>query len=178
MLRACFILIVLLYNFYSLAQSSLAILPLKERAKVQDELVLNRMNNLLPQLMLQHGIDLWLLIAREYNEDPVVKTMLPATWLNARRRTILLFYDEGQKGIERLAVARYDVGNLFKGAWVPEQEPNQWKRLAKIISERAPKRIALNFSSDFAHADGMTKSEWDSLMSYLPAKTKASVVSA
>ncbi len=179
MLRACFILIVLLYHFHALAQSSLAILPLKERAKVQDELVLNRINNLLPQLMRQHGIDLWVLIAREYNEDPVVKTMLPATWLNARRRTILLLNDEGrQKGIERLAVARYDVGNLFKGAWVPEQEPNQWKRLAKIISERAPKRVALNFSSDFAHADGMTKSEWDSLMSYLPAKTKASVVSA
>lgn len=30
---------------------------------------------------------------KEYNEDPVLKTMLPATWLSARRRTILVFYN-------------------------------------------------------------------------------------
>ena len=179
MLKTCFILLCVISGFLSSAQISLKVLPLKERAKVQDELLLHRMDNLLPQLMRRHGIDMWLLIAREYNEDPIVKTMLPATWLNARRRTILVFSDSGaQKGVERIAVARYDIGSLFKGAWTPEQEPNQWKRLAQIISEKAPKRIGLNYSAEFAHADGLTKAEWDSLVNYLPTKAKASVVSA
>ena len=35
--------------------------------------------------------DIDIMIAREYNEDPIIKTMLPPTWLNARRTTILVF---------------------------------------------------------------------------------------
>ena len=68
------------------------ILSEKERAILKDELLEDRFSNLLPKLMDDAGIDMWLLISREYNEDPVLKTMLPATWLNARRRTIIVFY--------------------------------------------------------------------------------------
>ena len=73
-------------NFY--AQD---ILPLKERAKFVNKLQKERFNNLLPELMEKTGIDMWVLIAREYNEDPIIKTMLPPTWLNARRTTIIVF---------------------------------------------------------------------------------------
>jgi len=129
--------------------------------------------------MRQEGIDMWLIIGREYNEDPVLATMLPATWLHARRRTILLFTDKGAgKELERIAVVRYNIGNLFTAAWDPEKEPNQWKKLATLIRERAPKKIGLNFSAEFAHADGLTKAEWDSLMKYLPPTQKNKIVSA
>ena len=67
------------------------ILPLKERAEFINKLQKERLNKLLPQLMEKTGIDMWVLIAREYNEDPIIKTMLPPTWLNARRTTILVF---------------------------------------------------------------------------------------
>ena len=73
------------------------ILPEVERAKVIDEILADRFNNLLPELMDETGIDMWILISREYNEDPVLKTMLPATWLNARRRTILVFYRDKEE---------------------------------------------------------------------------------
>lgn len=155
------------------------ILPLKERAVAQDAMLSDRFENLLPGLMRGAGIDMWVIVAREYNEDPVATTMLPATWLHARRRTILLFTDKGLKdGVERLAVARYDIGTLFKGAWNPEREPNQWKRLAQLIAERSPKRIGINVSAQFAHADGLTKAEWDSLMHYLPLPYRKNVRSA
>ena len=68
-----------------------AVLPLKERVKVMESIQEERFTTLLPQLMEAYQIDAWVLITREYNEDPVVKTMLPPTWLNARRRTILVF---------------------------------------------------------------------------------------
>ena len=67
------------------------ILPLKERATIIDEIQKDRLENLLPKLMDETGIDLWVLITREYNEDPIIKTLLPPTWLNARRQTILVF---------------------------------------------------------------------------------------
>ena len=68
------------------------ILDLKSRADVIKDLQKDRLDNLLPDLMEETGIDMWVLITREYNEDPIIKTLLPPTWLNARRRTILVFF--------------------------------------------------------------------------------------
>ncbi|TAI48652.1 M24 family metallopeptidase [Flagellimonas allohymeniacidonis] len=155
------------------------ILPEAERARVIDEILAERFNALLPQLMDAANIDMWILISREYNEDPVLKTMLPATWLNARRRTILLFYRNQKQGtIDKLAVARYNVGKNIVSAWDKEKEPNQWKRLMQLIEERNPKKIGLNFSKDHNIADGLDKTDYEEFMFNLPKKYRSKVVSA
>ena len=67
-----------------------------------------------------------IIITREYNEDPVIKTLLPPTWLNARRRTILVFtYNEKTKKTESVAISRYNFGNNIKSIWNKEKTPNQ-----------------------------------------------------
>ena len=152
-----------------------------------DSLLKIRFERVLPALMRREGIDMWIVIGREYNEDPVIKTMLPATWLAARRRTILLFFDRGtdkgvDKGIERLAVARYDVtsptsGSFFKSSWNPSKQPNQYARLAELIAERKPRKIALNRSEAFAHADGLTASELQEFLTALPKELHQHIVS-
>lgn len=147
-----------------------AILSMRERAEVRDAWLERRLDTVVPLVMRRAGIDLWVLVAREYNEDPVVKTMLPATWLNARRRTILVFHDRGDEGVERLAIARYPVGEAFPSAWDADAEPDQWARLAAVIAERDPERIAVNRSETFALADGMTDSEFDGFMAALPER--------
>ncbi len=155
------------------------ILSEKERAMVIDEILDDRFNNLLPKLMDTSGLDMWVVISREYNEDPVIKTMLPATWLNARRRTILLFYRNKEKNtIEKLAVARYNVGKNIVSAWDKEKEPNQWARLMQLISERNPNKIGLNFSKDHNIADGLVKTDYEEFMENLPKKYTSKVVSA
>lgn len=155
------------------------ILSEKERATLIDEILDDRFNNLLPQLMDDSGLDMWVVISREYNEDPVMRTMLPATWLNARRRTILLFYrDKAKNTIEKLAVARYNVGKNIVSAWDKEKEPNQWKRLMQLISERNPNKIGLNFSKDHNIADGLVRTDYDEFMENLPSKFTSKVVSA
>ena len=166
-----------LVTFLSFSQTP--ILPERERARVVDEILEDRLNNLLPQLMRREGIDMWIIISREYNEDPVMKTMLPSTWLSARRRTIMVFYDAGgDKPLEKLAIARYDVGNLLKGEWDINVQPNQWLALAKVIDDRNPKKIALNFSKDYGHSDGLTYTEHKEFMTALAEKQKAKIVSA
>jgi Xaa-Pro aminopeptidase len=155
------------------------ILNEKDRATLKDEILEDRFTNLLPKLMDASEIDMWLLISREYNEDPVLKTMLPATWLNARRRTIIVFYRNKEKNtLERLAVARYDIGNSIKSAWNKEQEPDQWKALAEIIKERNPQKIGINFSKHFALADGLVKTDYDELIENLPEEVSSKLVSA
>jgi Xaa-Pro aminopeptidase len=155
------------------------ILPLRKQAEVIDEILEERFHSVLPALMRREGIDMWVIISREYNEDPVIKTMLPSTWLAARRRTVLVIFDKGEKeGLEGLAVARYNVGAIFKSAWNPEKEPDQWKRLVEIISERNPKKIGLNYAPHFGHADGLAKTDYDEFMQYLPKKLHNKVTSA
>jgi Xaa-Pro aminopeptidase len=156
-----------------------AILSVKDQADVIDQILEDRFNGLLPSLMDQSGIDMWVVISREYNEDPVIKTMLPARWLNARRRTILVFYrDQKANTIEKLAVARYDVGKSITSAWDKEKNPDQWGRLMEIIQERNPKKIGLNFSKDHNIADGLVKTDYDAFMEVLPEQFKNKVVSA
>ena len=156
-----------------------SILKEKERAVLKDEILEERFNNLLPKLMDKADIDMWLLISREYNEDPILKTMLPATWLNARRRTIIVFYRNKEKNtLERLAVARYDIGKSIQSAWDKEKEPNQWKALVKIIKEKNPKKIGINTSKHFALADGLVKTDYDELNQNLPEDLKSKLVSA
>ncbi|MGD1889042.1 MAG: M24 family metallopeptidase [Cyclobacteriaceae bacterium] len=164
----------------SLAQSALPkILDLQARAQVEEEILEERIQTLLPELMERSGIDLWLMISREYNEDPVLRTLLPPTWLSARRTTMLLmYYPKGADSVECLAVARYDVGSLFKKAWNPEEESNQWKRLADIIAERDPKQIGINTSEHFAQADGLGHTDYLHLMDALSNSQSKKVVSA
>lgn len=161
------------------SKNEYAILDEKERAALKDALLEDRFQHVLPQLMDKTGIDMWLLISREYNEDPVLKTMLPATWLNARRRTIIVFYrDKENNTLERLAVARYDIGKSIKSAWDKEKEPNQWKALAQLIKTKNPQKIGLNFSTHFALADGLVKTDFDELMDNMPETITSKFVSA
>jgi len=172
-------LVFFLFISFSIAIYSQQILPENERARVVDEILADRFNNLLPELMDRTDIDMWILISREYNEDPVLRTMLPSTWLNARRRTILLFHRNKTKNtIEKLAVARYNVGENIVSAWDKEKEPDQWKRLMQLIEERNPSKIGLNFSKDHNIADGLDKTDYDEFMQYLPKKHHKKVVSA
>ena len=91
---------------------SQSILGLKERARVISEIQKDRLDNLLPKLMDETGIDMWVLITREYNEDPIIKTLLPPTWLNARRRTIIAFYhNKDENKVEKVAIARYNFAD-------------------------------------------------------------------
>lgn len=145
-----------------------AILPLRQRAAVVDRWLERRLETVIPEVMRREGVDLWIVAAREYDEDPVIETLLPATWMAARRRTVLIFHDRGPgQPVERLAVARYDIGP-FPRAWDPEEQPDQWGRVADIVAARDPARIAVNRSETFALADGLSGTEYDALLAALP----------
>lgn len=155
------------------------ILSEREQSRVVDEMLNERFNVLLPQLMERTGIDMWVVISREYNEDPVLKTMLPSTWLSARRTTMLVFFKDPQKKeLEKLAIARYNVGESIKAAWDLNKFPNQWDALKDIIVTRNPKKIGINISADYGHADGLDHTHHGLFMNTLPEAFRKKVVSA
>lgn len=168
-----------LFAFLFCANLPAQILSKQNQAETINDILDNRLEVLLPKLMDEKGIDMWVIISREYNEDPVLKTMLPATWLSARRRTILIFYKANhQNQIEKLAVARYDVGQTIKSAWDISKVPDQWDAVVAIIKSRNPNQIGLNYSDNFALADGITKTDYETFTKKLPPEFRTKVVSA
>ncbi|MGI6632167.1 MAG: M24 family metallopeptidase [Bacillota bacterium] len=133
------------------------ILPLREQARVMDEWLSVRLDTVLPKVMSREGFDMWIVVCREYNEDPVLLTLLPATIMSARRRTILVFSLLPEGGVERLIISRPGStrGSLYKGVWDSQAE-DQWEALRRVVRERDPKCIGINTSETFAFGDGLS----------------------
>lgn len=164
---------------FPVLQMNAQVLPLRDQARVIDEILDERLNQLLPKLMEKTGIDMWVMITREYNEDPIVRTFLPATWISARRTTMLVFYyNPATKEYTKSAVARYNVGSSIKAAWDMTKYPDQYDALMAIIQQHQPKKIGINTSVSYGHADGLDHTAYEQFMQKIPAKFKSAVVSA
>jgi hypothetical protein len=165
--------------FFFAINTQAQVLSVKEQAHTINEVLTDRIDHLLPKLMDEAKIDCWVIISREYNEDPILKTFLPAEWLSARRTTMLVFYrDKKNESIHSYAIARYQVGKRIQAAWNPEKEPNQWKALSKLIDSLNPNQIALNTSKDYGHADGLHYTEFNELNNAMSPNLLKKIVSA
>ncbi|MEI4271907.1 M24 family metallopeptidase [Klenkia sp. LSe6-5] len=147
-------------------------LPLREQAAVRDGWLSRRVAELLPGFMDEAGIDLWVVVGREYHEDPVLPSLLPATWLSARRRTVLLLHRTAT-GVAPAAVARYPVGD-FASVWHPADddpahtpEAAQWAAVRRTVDRARPTRIGIDVSATFAHADGLSHTDHEQLLAAL-----------
>ncbi len=155
------------------------VLAQRERIEVVNRVLADRLENLLPTLMRETGIDMWLVINREYAEDPVYFSLVPQPTFAARRTTMLMFYDLGEgKGVERLTVNRYPLGDLYQAAWEGGDLEEQWKALGELIVERDPKRIGVDMSRHWPVADGLTAGLYERLLDVLPESLRERVVPA
>ena len=162
---------------------------LREQATLQQQWLQYRLDSVLPRLMRQNGVDMWVVAMREYNEDPVFWSLVSPTTMFARRRTIYVFTDRGpQRGIERLALGGGSQGGVYE-AYVARDtiDPSigrrpelvgqgQWDLLARLVSERDPTTIAVDISHTHAFSDGLSAGEWEQLSRALPPRYLARVV--
>jgi len=137
------------------------VLTHREQAELVRGWVEKRFDAVLPELMRREGIDMWIVVSREYNDDPVFRSMAPLTTFSSRRRTILVFHDRGDR-VDRLSIGRFDYDGLFEV--VRTANDGQWEGLRALVEERQPKVIGVNTSESWNHADGLTKNEHDNLM--------------
>ena len=154
-----------------------SILPLRQRAAIRNEWLRVRLDSYLPVLMKREDFDMWVVIAREYNEDPVIMSILPEPFMYARRRTILLFTLLRNGTVERLTCARYGMGDFYKTVWDPDKE-EQYVCLAREIKKRRPKKIGIDVSETTAFGDGITHGEYNQLTRALGAKYSKRLSSA
>ena len=154
------------------------VLSFKERVAPINEMVKDRLDNLLPKLMQEADIDMWLVINREYGEDKLFYTLVPQPTFAARRTTILVFSKQADGSVERFSVSRYAIGDLYPTVWQGGSNEAQWQRLAEVIAKRDPKRIGINISEDWALADGLSIGLHKQLKKHLPNKYQSRLFSA
>lgn len=140
------------------------ILTLREQAAVYNNSLKIRLEQFVPEIMREEGIDFWLVICRENNEDPVYFSLVPFTTLYASRLQILVFHDRGSEGFDRFSVNFRQMGEWYKSVWDPSKM-GQWERLAEVIKERNPRVIGINESEMDHYGDGLTSALKASLVS-------------
>lgn len=168
----------------SLPLSARSIPTLRQQAAVTNSWLKERLQTVLPEVMRREGIDLWIVTAREYNEDPVLLSLLPAPMMSARRRTILVFSAPADGEFEAMAIANAGVGldGYYTLAWDKSQTAlaaeSQADCLRRVVAERDPQRIGIDFSDTFAFGDGLSHTEHAFLAEALGPELMARTVSA
>ena len=160
---------------------------LREQARTQQAWLEERLERNLPMLMRKHGVDMWIVGMREYNEDPVFRALVSPTTFAARRRTIYIFHDRGPElGVERLALGGTSQGGAFESVRATATAPDgreaelwgsdQWDLFARMVRERDPTRIAVNISPEHNFADGLSAGEWEQMEAALGPEFAGRVV--
>jgi Xaa-Pro aminopeptidase len=152
------------------------VLTHREQATLIKNWITRRFDTVLPALMQREGIDLWVIVSREYNDDPVFRSMAPLTTYSSRRRTILAFYRAPAGTVERVSIGRFDYDGLF--TVVKTHNDAQYEGLRKFVEDRDPKVIGINTSEAWNHADGLTANERDNLHKALGPKYTSRIKSA
>lgn len=178
------LLIPALICFSVLAQEKPQMLPpVRQQAEIQQQWLQLRLDRHLPKLMRKYGVKMWLVVCREYNEDPVYQSLVSPTVFAARRRTIYMFFDKGDT-VERMALGGGSNGGLYtvyRDPGVPGRElymDSQWQLLRELVDEKKPQTIAVNISHTHAFSDGLSAGEWEQLQQALGPENMKKVIRA
>ncbi|MFM7625684.1 MAG: M24 family metallopeptidase, partial [Gammaproteobacteria bacterium] len=155
-----------------------AVLAPRARIEPENRMLTERIETLLPRLMAEANLDLWLVLNREYAEDPVYFTLVPQPSFAARRTTMLVFHRKPDGTVERLAVNRYPLGPPYESAWAGGDLDAQWRALGELIARKDPRRIGIDVSREWPVADGLTHALHARLLEVLPPGYATRLVSA
>jgi hypothetical protein len=150
------------------------VLPMRKRCEVINRILRKRLDTILPMVMRETGFDMWLILCSEDNLDPVFKTMMPMdTWFPVLH--MLIFFDRGNKGVERINLSRTKTHGLYQvpitvRTYNVQKSDQQWVWLRELIEARDPKRIAINQGDVIWAADGLSATLKENLVDVLPEK--------
>ncbi|TVP51185.1 MAG: M24 family metallopeptidase, partial [Gemmatimonadales bacterium] len=146
---------------------------LREEADERQAWVRKRVTEVLPALMAEYDVEMWILSMREYGEDPVFWSMTSPTTFAARRRSIYVFHRTPDGGFDRLALGGGDQGGIFQAFRSSRPAPTaetgelwgdeQWALLRELVEDRDPADIVVNIDEDWAFSDGLGAGEWEAM---------------
>lgn len=150
---------------------------LREQAKEQQAWLEMRMERVLPALMEEYDVRMWIISMREYAEDPVFWSITSPTTFAARRRSIYVITRQDDGTLERLALGGTSQGGVFEAFRSTRPAPTQptgelvgneqWNLLRELVEDRDPENIVLNIDPEWAFSDGLHAGEAEALLEAL-----------
>lgn len=134
------------------------LLTQKQQMDLREAWLKKRFDTILLPMMKKHGVDMWIVVNNEFHSDPVTEHIVPPIPI-VGRRDFFIFSAKGGT-LERIAVVRYDEERL-KNHYTLRMPPRDGiaAELKKIIEDRDPKTIAINYKGTRGASGGLT---WDS----------------
>lgn len=129
-----------------------------ERPKIDHhQIQRDRINKLLPQIMQEQNVEMWLVFTRENSEDPILP-IIGIKHIVARGAFIFSFKNGKYKKVA--IAASYDVSAIKATGLFDEVVSYKTEgvkpHLKSWLEKLDPKNIAINFSRDVTIADGLT----------------------
>jgi hypothetical protein len=150
---------------------------MRQRAEVIHQLLKQRLEQVMLPAMRASGIDCWLILCQEDNLDPVFTTLIPMdTWCPILQ--MLLFFDRGEQGLERINLSGTATRDLYDRPYSGQIEAEQWPLLLHLLEARNPQHIGINIGLIQWAAGGLTHNLYQQLVTRLPAHLRARLVSA
>jgi hypothetical protein len=139
------------------------VLPRFRQREIHRGWIAERIRTILPEVMKREKIDMWIVAAKECNEDPVIESLTGSEL--ARRQTVLIFTLKPDESLEAINISRYSIGvpGIYRDAWNPESGEDQWACVGRVVREHDPKVIGINTSKVFAFGDGLSYTQYQQL---------------
>ena len=136
----------------------------KEQCQLHDEILKDRIHHLMPRLMKECGVEMWVVLSREYNEDPLFYTMAPALVKNAGRTTCFVFCLGKDGKYEAINMSRPNP--RFDGFYTQgmHRKDDVFQALNRLIQEKKPERVHVDVAHACAMADGLSKNLYEHLV--------------
>ncbi len=126
----------------------------------------------LPEAMRENGIDLWIVMIREANYEPLWPDLGHGYTMD---RGFYVFFDPGEGRVERAALGISGPRLEGSGAYDYFGSADE---LAEFVGSRNPSRIGLNLSRAIGPADGLSHTGYEEILETLGSELAGRVVSA
>ena len=139
----------------------------KQQYELQERILKERLIHLMPRLMRECGVEMWVVLSREYNEDPLFSTLVPPLVKNAGRTSCLVFCLDADGRYEALNVSRPNA--RLDGFYAQTMNPadDVFQALNHLIARKRPGRVHVDVSNECPMADGLSKNVYDRLATAL-----------
>lgn len=144
----------------------------QRRWRKMNQIRQDKFDLVLPEVMRENNVDMWIIMNREGNFDPLYPDMGEG-YVGATGYYV--FTDKGGDRIERAALGV--SGYLLKEGGTYDYFGSELE-LREYVTERDPQRIGLNYSKAIGGADGLSYSGHQELTETLGEKYAARFVSA
>jgi Xaa-Pro aminopeptidase len=147
----------------------------KRRFDVTSQIRREKFDHVLPQVMRENGIDMWITVIREGHYDPLYDDLGMGFASIFGQPGYYIFTDRGGDRIERatLGVGSYELRR--SGAYDIFAASAD---LRAFVEERDPKSIGVNMSEHIGAADGLSLTDYRRLVSVLGEPYASRLVSA